>query len=344
MKVYPCKYIIYTGDVKRMAGVEYDLKSLLDVARWEAVQDQLAALTRTAIITIDYKGIPISKHSGRTSFCTVIRENPVTCKRCYRCDALAGLEAVRRNEPFIYLCHCGIVDVAVPVVVGNQYLGAVMFGQVRLPDGDRDGKVRRLVNEISSFQPEERDARAGLLEKYRRLPEMEYSRIVEIAALIHSVVRYIVGRAVQDRSDRMAQEWVLRSGLPPSLDWPRDEGEERGVNGGIRVPEDSPVYPALTYMQEHPGEMVRMNQMAELCHLSGCYFSKLFLLELGENFTDYMKRQKVTRAKELLRKTGKSVSEISAELGFLDSSYFIKVFKAFEGITPLAYRQQKYYT
>lgn len=328
-----------------MAGYENDLKALLDVARWEAVQDQLALLTHTAIITIDYKGIPISKHSERTAFCTVIRENPVTCKRCYRCDSLAGLEAVRRNEPFIYLCHCGIVDVAVPVVVGDQYLGAVMFGQVRLPDGDRDGQVSRLVNEISSFRAEEEDARAELLEKYRQLPEMEYSRIVEIAALINSIVHYIVGRAVQNRSDRLAYEYVVRNGLPPSLNW-QGEGEKRtaGEASSIPVPEDSPIYPALAYMDRHRSSFVRMSQMAELCHLSASYFSKLFLREVGENFTDYVKRQKVAWAKELLRKTDKSVTDISNELGFLDSSYFIKVFKAVEGITPLAYRQEKYYT
>lgn len=347
MEINPAEMINNTGDENIMPGIDYDLKALLDVARWEPVQDQLAAITQTAIITIDYKGIPVSKHSGRTEFCTVIRENPVTCKRCYRCDALAGLEAVRRNEPFIYLCHCGIVDVAVPVVVGEQYLGAVMFGQVRLPDGDRDGQVRRLVNEISSFRPEEQDSREELMEKYQQLPEMEYSRIVEVAALINSVVRYIVGRAVQNRSDRMAYEWVLRAslpGLPPTLDWQMENRSDSPQRGEIPVAADSPVYPALAYMDGHRQEMVRMCQMAELCHLSSSYFSKLFLRELGENFTDYMKRQKVQWAKEMLRKTDKSVNEISTELGFLDSSYFIKVFKALEGITPLAYRQEKYYT
>ena len=67
-----------------------------------------------------------------------------------KCDSLAGLEAVRLNQPFIYLCHCGIVDVAVPITVGDQYLGAVMFGQVRISNGS-DAGVERLVNEISSF-------------------------------------------------------------------------------------------------------------------------------------------------------------------------------------------------
>ena len=328
-----------------MAGSDYDLKSILDIARWEPVQDQLAALTRTAIITIDYKGSPVTRHSGRTAFCTVIRENPVSCKRCYRCDALAGLEAVRIGRPFIYLCHCGIVDAAVPIVVGEQYLGAVMFGEVRLPDGDRDGEVRRLVNEISSFRAEEADARQELLEKYWQLPEMEYSRIAEIADLINAIVRYIVGRAVQVRSDRLADEWVMKRGLPPSLNWRMSvEGGQTRDPEHFPVAEDSPVYPAVSYIFAHRGEMVRMSQMAELCHLSGSYFSKIFLHEVGENFTDFMKRQKVAWAKELLRGSGKSVAEISDELGFLDSSYFIRVFKSVEGITPHAFRQQKYYS
>lgn len=112
-----------------MARRELDLKTILDIPPlWETVQDQIARLTGTAIITIDFKGNPITKHSCRTDFCSVIRGNPVSRKRCYRCDALAGLEAVRLEKPYIYLCHCGIVDVAVPVMVGDKYLGAVMFG------------------------------------------------------------------------------------------------------------------------------------------------------------------------------------------------------------------------
>ena len=41
------------------------LSDLLDIPMWEKVQDQLAELTNTAIITIDFKGNPITKHSCR---------------------------------------------------------------------------------------------------------------------------------------------------------------------------------------------------------------------------------------------------------------------------------------
>ena len=133
-----------------MSGRGYDLKTILNIPLFETLQDMIAKTTGTAIITVDYKGIPVTRHSCRTEFCTVIRENPVSRKRCFRCDALAGLEAVRLNSPFIYLCHCGIVDAAVPVVVGDRYLGAVMFGEVRLSDNSADVKVERLVGEITS--------------------------------------------------------------------------------------------------------------------------------------------------------------------------------------------------
>ena len=195
-----------------MSKGKFDIKTILDIPRWEAVQDQLAKATGTAIITIDYKGTPITKHSMRTDFCNIIRENPISRKRCQKCDSLAGLEAVRLNQPFIYLCHCGIVDVAVPITVGDQYLGAVMFGQVRISNGS-DAGVERLVNEISAVHTDDAVSalQPDLRELYQRLPEMEYERIRGIAEMINAIVQYIVARAVDNRARMMSYEWRLRS-------------------------------------------------------------------------------------------------------------------------------------
>lgn len=329
-----------------MSRREFDLAALLDVPLWETVQDQIARLTGTAIITIDFKGNPITKHSCRTEFCAMIRENPVFRKRCYRCDALAGLEAVRLGRPYIYLCHCGIVDVAVPVMVGERYLGAVMFGQVRIPNNDTDAKVERLVSEISSFQAESESARCDLLEKYEKLPEMEYSRIVQIADLISAVVNFIVDRAVNSRNVAQTVDWMQRMNLsvPERGDGEiqelRDPADPAGED--TPVPKSSAVYPAIAYIRNHPGNMVTMNEMADLCHLSPSYFSRLFSREVGESFTSYANRRKIEIAKGQLRQTNKSISQIAAELGYLNTSHFINLFKRFEGTTPLAYRQQKY--
>ena len=321
----------------------YDLKSLLDMPLWEAMQDQLAKLTGMAFITVDFEGNPVSKHSGRSDFCAVIRENPATCKRCCRCDALAGLEAIRIGKPYIYLCHCGIVDVAVPIMAGDRYVGAILFGQVRLPDGSAGDKVERLVGEISSFHAQSDAVHRDLMDKYRRLPEMEYKWIEEVADFVASMVRYIVHRTGSRRSKTLTDEYRLRGGAEPA-ELPELGPTPEPIRGpeDLPVSKDSPVYPAIVYVYSHRREAVTMNQMANLCQLSPSYFSRLFHWELGENFSVWANRQKVAWAKEQLRSGNESISQIAKDLGFKDPSYFINVFKRFEGITPLVYRQNRY--
>lgn len=331
-----------------MARTDFDMKSILDIPLWEKVQDQLAKVTGTAIICIDLKGNPVTKHSCRTEFCSVIRENPVSRKRCYRCDALAGLEAVRLERPYIYLCHCGIVDVAVPVMVGDRYLGAVMFGQVRLMNKDAE-KAVRLVNEISSFQAEEEAARKDLLEMYERLPEMEYERIVEIADLINSIVKYTVDRAVKSQNQAETYQWLLK--MNAEEEGARTEIQElrapvstqqSGTRAQDSVKPSSAIYPAIAFIRDHPRENVSMKEMADLCHLSPSYFSRLFNREIGESFVNYINRQKIELAKEQLRGTNKSVAQIAGDVGYLNVSNFIAVFKRMEGVTPSIYRQHMF--
>lgn len=336
-----------------MGQQKYNLADVLNVPKWEAVQDWLAKLTGTAIITVDYKGTPITKHSLCTDFCKIIRANPVSRKRCYKCDALAGLEAVRLNRPYIYLCHCGIVDVACPVTVDDRYLGAVMFGQVRIPEGDPEGKVERLVSEISSFQPESEQARQDLLELYKRIPEMDFARIEDVAGLIDSIVQYTVSRYVDNQVKNLTYEWMLRNTesaagehrlprpgspireLPPSALPAEDELP-------LPVLKSSALYPAALYVENHLGEPISMREMADLCNLSSSYFSRLFTREAGESFKDYVNRRKVELAKDRLRNTSISIAQIADDLSFSDSSYFVKTFKKFEGITPSVYRRHKY--
>ena len=129
------------------------------------------------------------------------------------------------NKPFIYLCHCGIVDVAVPVMVGDRYIGAVMFGQVRIPNDKTHENVQRLINEISSFN--ETDGSEELMEMYKALPELTYEKVERIADLLDSIVKYIVKRAMKERAGRMALEYRSRNTLPPVFDGDSEEADLR---------------------------------------------------------------------------------------------------------------------
>lgn len=327
---------------------DIDIRTLMDVPLWEQLQDQLAKLTGMAISCIDVNGVPVSKSSGQTDFCRIMRQNPVTRKRCYRCDALAGLEALRLERPYIYLCHCGIVDVAIPVLYAGRYIGAVLFGQVRIAHDEAANKLHRLMQEINSFSPGDESVCKELREMFERLPELSYGTIEKVSQLIHSILKYIVERVTKFDEEKSTFEWMLsfrdtqniEDTRIQELTMPKTEPETREPE--LPVNSSSAIYPALSYVQSHLRESVTMKDMAALCHLSPSYFSRLFGREVGENFVSYVNRKKIQLAKELLRETNKNVSQIAAELSYQDSSHFINLFKRFEGITPQVYRQYNY--
>lgn len=54
---------------------------------------------------------------------------------------------------------------------------------------------------------------------------------------------------------------------------------------------------------------------------------------------DYIRRQRVERAIEMLVANGTSLGEIALAAGFCDQSHFVRVFKAHTGMTPSRYRR-----
>ncbi len=335
---------------------ELTIQTLLDLSEWDKFQEQFSKLTGTAIMAVDFRGNPLSRQNGCSAFCAAVRSDPVLRKRCIKCAAMAGMEAAWQNDPFVYLCHCGLECVAVPVIVRDHYLGAVLFGQARRPAGENNAEISRQLNEVVTFRPEDGLLPPDLQEKYSRLPVMEYWELIKIAGMIEAMLQYTVDRIQKARTDALIYSY--KNGLG-TLPLPDREGSLPGEASdnieGVRfppnstgsdgipsdVPVSSPVYPAVTYIERNRQERVSMQDMAKLCHLSPSYFSKLFLKETGENFTDFVNRKKIGWAMEALQFSERNITQISLDLGFQDSSYFVKVFKKYIGLTPSLYREMK---
>ena len=54
---------------------------------------------------------------------------------------------------------------------------------------------------------------------------------------------------------------------------------------------------------------------------------------------EYIAKRRIQAAKELLTGTDMTIEDIAAETGFCTSSYFCKLFKKYEGITPTHFRK-----
>ena len=61
--------------------------------------------------------------------------------------------------------------------------------------------------------------------------------------------------------------------------------------------------------------------------------------ETGQTTVNYIKELRLNKACDYLVNSGKSIADISKEVGYEDSQYFFRVFKKTTGLTPLEYRK-----
>ena len=73
--------------------------------------------------------------------------------------------------------------------------------------------------------------------------------------------------------------------------------------------------------------------------MSQYYFSKLFKLSTGTTPHQYVMRQRVERAQELLREGPTPLAQVATHVGFETQSHFTSVFRRLSGVTPKHYRE-----
>ncbi|UTA69348.1 AraC family transcriptional regulator [Emticicia sp. 21SJ11W-3] len=82
-----------------------------------------------------------------------------------------------------------------------------------------------------------------------------------------------------------------------------------------------------------------VSEYAELLNITANHLNKSVKMATGKTPTRWIDEAIVLEAKVLLYQSSLSISEIAAEVGLLDQSYFSRVFKKYEGITPLQFRK-----
>lgn len=92
------------------------------------------------------------------------------------------------------------------------------------------------------------------------------------------------------------------------------------------------------FIRTHLTEKISMEQLAEHVHLSSDYAGKLFKRGTNETIKSYLMRKRMEKARDLLRNSDKSISEICFDVGYDSPSYFIHIFRQYNGMTPKKYR------
>lgn len=175
------------------------LDDIIDIKKFQKIQDDIAAATGIAIITVDYIGKALTTHSGCSEFCKLIRKNDMYSHLCERCDSRGGVEAARLKKTYIYVCHKGLIDFATPIIVNGQYVGALMAGQLLIED-TKELDLENIVSVEKNFDDSiEKDE----LEKaYNKLPVVSFTKVEALAEMMSHISNYIVAEG----SSKMLQK------------------------------------------------------------------------------------------------------------------------------------------
>ncbi|MRX74202.1 response regulator [Bacillus lacus] len=105
--------------------------------------------------------------------------------------------------------------------------------------------------------------------------------------------------------------------------------------------EETVVAKVVKYIEEHLHEQITLRDAASYVHLNASYLSVLFKDKVKMNFSEYVTRKRLQKAKNMLLSTNLSINEIAEAVGYKTAKYFIKIFKEHEGSTPSQYRRTK---
>jgi len=97
---------------------------------------------------------------------------------------------------------------------------------------------------------------------------------------------------------------------------------------------------ASAYIQQNYTRSFSLIELSESIGVSKSYLSRIFKTDTGISLWDYLNRFRIQKAKELLLLTDESITEVAADVGYEDVSYFSRVFRKIAGCSPRAYRQQ----
>lgn len=100
-------------------------------------------------------------------------------------------------------------------------------------------------------------------------------------------------------------------------------------------------YHMTRVMEENFAYNLKLEDYAQLCHMSLSTFKKSFKQHYHTTPAAWLQQRKLQHALHLVLNTDLTISQISLECGFEDTSHFIRVFKQNHQLTPLQFRQTR---
>jgi len=159
------------------------LQKLIDLDELQAIQNSFAGTVGTSSVIFSPEGVPITRFSNPTGFCSLIQSTDEGMKRCFQCFMKMSRKALELKEPKILYCFAHGSHFVAPIIIDGVHKGTMFAGQFIpqefSPEQLKD--IEKLAGEIK-LDP------GLLLEKARNMRVVAEDVVWDYSTLLFQVV------------------------------------------------------------------------------------------------------------------------------------------------------------
>lgn len=219
---------------------------------------------------------------------------------CMRCRNRTKDRALNEKKPFCGKCSFGVGEVVYPVVSDGRVLCIVSIGMLCFDQEALSEKTKKIAAMLGQRADSLIDA----------LPLLQPCADIDVyMRMAQAIGAYIL--LLYNSTEALTDNAVYHE----------------------------TVSAAIEYIAANYHKQISIDDIAHTYGLNTKYIGRLFKEQTGESFSAYLNRVRVHHAKQLLSGTRAQIIEIALECGYNNVTYFNRVFKQMQGITPSEYRQ-----
>ena len=100
---------------------------------------------------------------------------------------------------------------------------------------------------------------------------------------------------------------------------------------------------SIEYMHQNYDRDIRVKDVADAVHLHPGYLHRIFKKAMGTSVNGYLINHRMSKAKELLKRTNITITDIPHYIGMNSQQYFSTIFRQQTGTTPKQFRKESRY-
>jgi AraC-like DNA-binding protein len=281
----------------------------MDLAGKKMLQEYHSSLFRlfgiiTDFVSEDGRVLNLCLKEHFNPICDMIRNSECGSRLC--CPDWKRLQLYKKlKESIIYKCHAGFVEIVVPLFVNKKFIGCLTAGQI-LNEKPTEESYQEFRNKTEYLKVDEKNIR----KHYFATKVFSDEQVKALLELLELAGNYIV------------------------------ESENKILFLESAAEKDR-ISLARKFIERNYQNKITVADIARAVYQSESYFSHQFKNETGISVIQYLNRYRIEKAKELLRDSSFSITDIASKTGFQNLTHFNRIFKSLEQKCPSNYQKSR---